>query len=285
MGELIVNGCKLWYELEGSGTNHLLQIGGLGFGHEGFNMITESMREHFRVIECDLRGYGSSDRPSQEYSMEIWADDTAALLDALGVGPVYVHGSSMGGMVALKLAAKYPEKVAGLIVSCAFAKPDSASRARFAIQKALARAYGMGGRPLALEMASQALSRAFLDAERGSGVVDEIQRVLERNCSLESFCSACDAVAAMDLSADLDKVRAPTLVIAGEEDILTPLEQGPQGLGNREIADRVANGELYVMRGAAHSIFMEAPLLSVAVAVDFFRRVSLQRDSAAAAGS
>src|SRR5215471_9388448 len=104
MPDALVNGCRLWYELKGSG-DHLIQIGGAGFAHENFGFVTDTMARHFTVIEFDLRGYGLSDRPEppeQEYSMEIWADDMAGLLETIGVERTHVFGTSMGAMVAIK---------------------------------------------------------------------------------------------------------------------------------------------------------------------------------------
>jgi pimeloyl-ACP methyl ester carboxylesterase len=275
MPHVDVNRCKLWYELKGSG-DYLLQIGGAGFAHENFGFVTDAMAEHFTVIDTDLRGYGFSDRPEQKYTMEVWADDCAALLEGIGVERAHVHGTSMGGMVAIKFAAKYPEKVDGLVIDCASAKSDVMCRARFEIWKDIAKAYGMGSRTLALELATQATSRAFLDTPQGPEIIPVIQGVLERNTSVEIFCAACDAMIEMDLEADLPKIKAPTLVMDGDQDILTPLDQGPQGIGNRAIAEEIPDAELYVIEGVGHTNLMEAPELSTEVVVGFLNRVGSQ---------
>jgi 3-oxoadipate enol-lactonase len=272
MPEATVNGCRLWYELKGSG-EHLLQIGGAGFAHENFGFVTEDMAKHFTVIDFDLRGYGLSERPVQRYSMDVWADDVAGLLDAIGVARTHVHGTSMGGMVAIRLAAKYPEKIDGLVIDCAAAKCDRMTRYRLEVWKALAQAYGMGSRELAVEIATQALSRTFLDSPRGPETVEVIQGVLERNCSVEVFCAACDAMIEMDLTDDCRAIRAPTLVMDGDQDILTPLDQGPDGVGNRLIAELIPGAELYVIEGSGHTNLMEAPELSTSVVVGFLERV------------
>ena len=275
MPDVTVNGCRLWYEIRGAG-DYLLQIGGAGFAHENFGMVTEAFTRQFTIIDFDLRGYGLSERPLQAYSMDVWADDVAALLDAIGVQKAHVHGSSMGGMVAIKLAAKYPEKVDGLVIGCAAAKSDTMSRDRWEIWKALARAYGMGGKPLALEIAGQALTRSFLDSDQGPVVVENIQGVLERNCSVEVFCGACDAMLEMDLTPDLPRITAPTLVMCGDQDILTPLAQGPQGAGSDVIARLIPTAELCLLEGVGHTNLMEVPELSVEIVTAFLRRVSTQ---------
>lgn len=83
MSHVNVNGVNLYYELNGSGPP-VVQIGGAVNGHEGYALITPSMQEHFTVIDYDHRGYGFSDRPRQKYTMDVWADDLAGLLDARG---------------------------------------------------------------------------------------------------------------------------------------------------------------------------------------------------------
>lgn len=278
MPDAEINGCRIWYELKGSG-DYLLQIGGAGFAHENFGFVTEDFAKSFTVIDFDLRGYGNSDRPVQHYSMELWADDCAALLDHIEVEKAHVHGTSMGGMVAIPLAGKYPDKVDGLVLDCTAAKSDFMCRARFEIWKELAQAHGMGGRPLALELATQALSREFLDTDEGPKTIEVIQGVLERNCTVSVFSAACDAMSEMDLTPYLPQIQSPTLVMDGDQDILTPLDQGPQGAGNRYIAEQIPNAELYVIPGVGHTNLMEVPELSVEVVTEFLQRVSTQSDA------
>ena len=199
MADAQINGARIWYEVHGEGEDHLLQIGGAGFAHENFGFVTDKMTPHFKVIEFDLRGYGLSERPEQEYSMELWADDVKGLLDEIGVERAHIHGTSMGGMVALAFAGRYPERVDGLVLDCASAKSDFMARAHWEVWKQLAQAYGMGSEPLALEIATKCLSRAFLDTPAGPETVKVIQGVLERNCVVPVFAGACDAMANMDL--------------------------------------------------------------------------------------
>ena len=274
MPETKVNGCTLWYELKGEG-EYLLQIGGAGFAHENFGLVTEQMAEEFNVIDFDLRGYGLSERPEQEYSMELWADDIAALFDDIGIKSAHVHGTSMGGMVALALAARHPQKVNKMILSCAMAYGDTTQNAHMDVWKALAQAYGMGGEPLAQLIATHCLSRKFLDSSEGLPTVENIRQVLERNCSVPVFCSALDAVKKVDFRGDVPKIRQETLVMDGDEDILTPLDQGPSGAGNRWLAENLPNGELYIVKGSAHTNLMEMPDLSARVCIAFLKGEAL----------
>ena len=106
-GMIEVNGVNLWHRITGDGVP-VVQIHGAGFGHFNFDPATPELSKHFRVVDYDMRGYGQSDRPVQDYDMEVWADDLAGLMDALEIDEAHVHGTSMGGMIAIVFAGKYP---------------------------------------------------------------------------------------------------------------------------------------------------------------------------------
>ncbi len=168
MSKAKVNGVELWYELGGSGP-YLVQIGGAVSAHEGYATITDAMTEHFTVDRLRPPRLRQSDRPEQRYTMATWADDLAALLDAIGVERTHVHGGSMGGFIATLFAARYPERVDRLVISGAIAKCDRMARAQFEVWKAIARAYGTDSDELAIELCTKALSRPFLDESFGPG--------------------------------------------------------------------------------------------------------------------
>ncbi len=106
----IDDGVRLYYELTGpEEAPVILQFGGGLFGRHNFGLVNDGFRERFRLLSFDARGYGASDHPREEYTIEGWADDGAKLLDAVGLERVFVHGTSMGGMIAIAFTAKYPE--------------------------------------------------------------------------------------------------------------------------------------------------------------------------------
>ena len=85
-GKAEVNGVNLWYQVSGEG-EPVVQIHGAGFGHFNFAPATPELSKHFRVVDYDMRGYGQSDRPVQDYDMEVWADDIAALCRTSSASP------------------------------------------------------------------------------------------------------------------------------------------------------------------------------------------------------
>jgi pimeloyl-ACP methyl ester carboxylesterase len=186
----------------------------------------------------------------------------------------------MGGMVALAFAGRYPERVDGLVLDCASAKSDFMARSHWEVWKQLAQAYGMGGEALALEIATKCLSRAFLDTPAGPETVKVIQGVLDRNCAVPVFAAACDAMATMDLRPYAATVTAPTLVMTGTEDCLTPIDAGPDGAGARWLSEHIAGAQLYEIEGSGHTNLMEQPELSARLVIEFFQSVAAKRATA-----
>ncbi len=276
MATVDVNGVSMWYQLDGQGPN-LMQVPGAATGHDGYALVTPDMVEHFTVLDYDPRGYGLSDRPQQEYSFDVWCDDMVGLLDALEIEQTHVHGGSMGSMIGLRFAARFPERVRGLVISGCAVKSDFISICQYEVWKALARAYGTGSRELAAELCSKAVSRDYLDGPNGGEpFIEAVMEVVGRNVEVDVFCAACDVMIETDLRHDVGRVKAPTLVMAGDEDILTPAEQGPKGGGGKWIYDNLnaaAEREYLLLEGSGHANLMDAVDVCNPAVIDFLGRV------------
>jgi 3-oxoadipate enol-lactonase len=272
-GKVEVNGVDLWYEVSGEG-EPVMQIHGAGFGHSNFVPATPELAKHFKVVDYDMRGYGRSDRPVQDYDMEVWADDLAGLQDALGIREAHIHGTSMGGMIAIVFAGKYPERTTSVVVNCAAAKLGTAGRLIFKNWIDIARMDpdGPGSRILAELIAWQALSRSFLESPEGPATIDTIQQILRESNRIEVFTAACQAMCDMDLRPWLPRIRAPALVIGGDEDLMTPWDQGPDGAGQEAIYEGIRNAEKHVIRGSNHSTIFDNTEEHVRSVIDFFKR-------------
>ena len=269
-----VRGANLWHRITGEG-EPVVQIHGAGFGHFNLDPVTPLIAEAgFRVVDYDMRGYGASDKPLQHYDMEVWADDLAGLMDELGIEEAHVHGTSMGGMIAIAFAGKYPERTTSVVINCAAAKLGVAGRLVFKNWIDIARMdpAGPGSRILAELITWQALAKAFLEEQDASALVDHIQTILRDSNRIEVFTAACQAMCDMDLTPWLPKITSPALVLGGDEDLMTPWDQGPKGVGQEGIYRGIANAEKHVIRGAGHSTIFDATAEHAATVIDFLRR-------------
>jgi 3-oxoadipate enol-lactonase len=274
-GKAEVNGVKLWYHSTGEG-EPVLQVHGAGFGHFNFDPATPELSKHFQVVDYDLRGYGQSDRPVQRYDMEVWADDLAGLMDALQIPQAHIHGTSMGGMVAIVFAGKYPQKTTSVVINCAAAKLGVAGRLIFKNWIDIARLdpEGPGSRLLAELITWQALSKRFLEEQNAEELTDLIQRILRDSNRIEVFTAACQAMCDMDLRPWLERIESPALVLGGDEDLMTPWDQGPDGAGQEAIYQRIRNAQKHVIAGSNHSTIFDNSEEHNRVVIDFFKRHS-----------
>jgi pimeloyl-ACP methyl ester carboxylesterase len=272
-GTVEVNGVNLWYRASGEG-EPVAQIHGAGFGHFNFDPATPELSKHFRVIDYDMRGYGQSDRPVQHYDMEVWADDLAGLLDSLGIDKAHIHGTSMGGMIAIVFASKYPDRTTSVVINCAAAKLGVTGRLIFKNWIDIARMDpdGPGSRLLAELITWQALSKRFLEEQDAGELTDLIQRILCDSNRIEVFTAACQAMCDMDLTSWLPKISSPALVLGGDEDVMTPWDQGPNGAGQEAIYRGIPTAEKYVVKGSNHSTIFDGSEEHNRVVIDFFKR-------------
>jgi 3-oxoadipate enol-lactonase len=174
----------------------------------------------------------------------------------------------MGGFVAIRFASRYPERVDRLVISGALARCDEMARTHFELWKRVAQAYGTDSDELALELATKAYSREWLDRNYGADELRETRRVVARNVDVAVFCDACDAMIETNVADALPLIAAPTLVVCGAEDVLTPLDCGPTGVGMRDIAARIPDARLHVFDGCGHANLIERTEESIRVIVN-----------------
>jgi 3-oxoadipate enol-lactonase/4-carboxymuconolactone decarboxylase len=243
----------------------VLLLGSLGSTVQMWEPQVAALAERFRVVRCDLRGHGRSPVPPGPYSLDDLADDAVALLDRLDIATASVVGLSLGGMTALRLAAREPERVDRLAVLCSSALlgPPSGWTER----AALVRAEGTAA------VAPAVVARWFTDElrNRDPELVSRMQQMIG-STPAEGYAGCCEAIAAMDLRADLPRITAPTLTIAGAEDPATP----PDHLA--VVAAGVTDGRSLVLPRAAHLASWEQ---AVAVNAALLTHLSAGRGDAA----
>src|SRR5207244_12989328 len=179
-----------------------------------------ALSRRYRCIVRDNRGVGRSDKPEGPYDLEVMADDALAVLDAAGYASAHVMGASMGGVIAQIIAVRHPERVRSLVLSCTACRHLPWRRELLEDWARTAQERGMRAltnRALRWLVGPRSRRRPYLPAQLFGSVL--------LNVPPHAFASQVDAILAMpdDVADELGAVRVPTLVIVGNQDILTPV--------------------------------------------------------------
>ncbi|EKN68793.1 hypothetical protein BABA_12101 [Neobacillus bataviensis LMG 21833] len=246
------NGIDLYYEIHGEG-EPLLLIMGLSLDSKSWFRTVPALSEKYKVIIFDNRGVGQSGKPNSPYSIELMAEDARAVLDAAGVEAAHVYGISMGGMIAQRLAIKYPERIRSLILGCT--TPGGASSVQASADVSmlmLSRASSIATpEEMAWATAPILYSQSFIENHRNF-VAEDIQKRIELPVQPYAYILQLQACMAHDSSGELDQITAPTLVIHGNEDKLVPYQNGVT------LAENIKGAEFLTIQGAGHIYVTEA---------------------------
>ncbi len=261
---------RLYYELTGPEDGPVvIQFGGGLFGRHNFGAVNDGFRENgFRLLSFDARGYGASSTPREQYTIEMWAHDGAQLLDALSLERVLVHGTSMGGMIAIAFAALHGDQVIAACADVAFAKPDIYRRTLFRVWRRMAET--MTWDDFSDHVTTQAVGAGFLESEAGAGTFDLVRAVIGLNDPY-TVRQACIAMEEMDLSPLVPQISTPLLMTNGTHDILCPPVLAPSGLGARQMAGMNEHITTHEFPDIGHADLLECPDDAVRLVSAFFR--------------
>jgi 3-oxoadipate enol-lactonase len=264
------DGTRLYYELTGpEDAPVILQLGGGLFGRHNFGLVNDGFRERFRLLSFDARGYGASDHPREAYSIQGWAVDAAGLLDAVGLERALVHGTSMGGMIAIAFTALYPEMTIAACADVAFAKPDLYRRTLFRVWRRMAES--MPWDEFSDHVTTQAVGARFMESSEGENIFQLVRDIVALNDPY-TVRQACLAMENMDLSPLVPKVERPLLMTNGTYDILFPPDLAPSGLGARRMTELNDHIELVEFPDIGHADLVESPADAVRIVTEFFER-------------
>jgi pimeloyl-ACP methyl ester carboxylesterase len=244
------NGVDLWVHQRGSGPDVLL-IAGLGDPLESWQGQLDGLAGRYRLTAHDNRGVGRTPMPAHGVSIRAMADDAAAALRTLGIERAHVAGFSMGGLIAQELALAYPDAVSSLVLLSTYGRNDARMHRTIRSWIWLAQ--------IADDPAEFLRSfSAWLFSRHGhaNGFVEQwVQAGLDdpHAMSTEDFCLAAQACLEHDALSRLGAIDVPTLVVTGEEDLVTPPHIA------RELAERIPGARLTLLQEYAHQSFMEVP--------------------------
>jgi len=264
MPTVTVKGIKIYYERKGAGTP-VLFITGLGGDHQPWAPLAEQLKDQYECVTFDNRGIGQSSRPASGYTMSDLTRDTIGLLDALSISKAHIVGMSMGGLVAQNIALQQPQRVLGLVLMGSFAAGDARLNHVLASRKPMMKRmtrYEYFWAIAAWMFGMQTLSKP--------ASVDGFAKMAAGNPhpqNLRAFSQLVDGIAQYDNRAHLKDIRKPTLVMVGEQDILTPPHL------SRVLAEGIPGAKLEVIPGVGHFCVAEDTKGVAGRLIRFFKRV------------
>jgi 3-oxoadipate enol-lactonase len=218
----------------------------LGCTQEIFDYQAAALGEQYEVVRFDVRGHGGSPAPPGPYTIAALGTDLLDLLDARGVASAAFCGVSLGGMTGLWLAAHFPERISSLVVCCTAVAPMP-SRQAWLDRAALVRVEGMAA--VAPLMPARWFTPGFI--ERSPAMAGRVLGMLG-GVDPEGYAGCCEAIADLDLQHGFSAIKAPTLVIAGDQDPAAPAWHVAS------YARAIPGATLRVVRGASHLAHYEA---------------------------
>ena len=243
-----VAGQNIYYIEQGKQGSPIIFVHGAGASHLVWGLQVRALGEVARAVALDLPGHGRSDPPGRT-SVEAYRDVVLGLLDALGFERAVIVGHSMGGAIAQTLALSHPDRVAGL---------------------------GLVGTGARLRVLPAILDGVLNDFDNIAGLVVEYSYASgldpELRTRAEDEFRACpvavthgdfSACNQFDVMTRLDAIRAPTLVVCGRDDRMTPAKYSVY------LASNIPNAYLVFIDNAGHSVMIEQPDETNKALIDF----------------
>jgi pimeloyl-ACP methyl ester carboxylesterase len=250
MPSVDANGISIYYESAGSG-DPLVLIPYLAADQACYAFQVGEYSKHFTCISVDLRGAGLTDKPEGAYTTELFADDVAAFMQAIGVERAHIAGLSLGAATGMWLAAKHPGRVHSLSLHSAWPRTDAFLRTVVEGWQIMARGLN--------DVTEMVISGIFpwcftpeMYANRPDYVVALADFVRGRPMPpVEAFLRQSAAVIDHDASAQLGRITAPTLITFGRHDVVTSTRFADA------LTSSIAVSELVVFEDCAHAPIYE----------------------------
>ena len=262
MPKVKVGDINIYYEMHGEG-EPLVLIPGMAVSTSQFMRIIPALSQNYQVVAVDNRGAGQSGKPDTPYTFGMMANDLAGLLDESGIKAAHIFGVSMGGMIVQHFALGYPEKVISLILGCTTpGGPHSIGFEEAQNTVNPERHKALTVEESARALLSNLLTKKFID--NNPELVEELVALYLKNPPdpvgrVRQF----QAGFSHDTYESLPDIKAPTLVITGDEDKLIPPEN------STILASRIPNSKLVILEGVGHGFYMEALENTAGTILDF----------------
>jgi len=267
--EITINDLFISYSDEGNESNPtVVFIHGYPLNKSMWSSQTAALRDTYRVITYDVRGFGNSEAGTEELSIDLFATDLKRLLDELKLDKVILCGLSMGGYIALRAVEIFPERFEALVLCDTQCTADS-QEAREKRMKAIdsIRNDGLD------RYADQLLSDFFFtdSTRRKSSEIIEARRIIEGN-SKEVLCNTLVALAdRSETCSGLEKIEIPVLILVGNEDRITPPASA------EFLKSKITGAVLHRLEKAAHLSNLDNPHAFNAYLEHFLKLVTARK--------
>ncbi|MFN0188776.1 MAG: alpha/beta fold hydrolase [Bacteroidia bacterium] len=245
-----VNDIKVCYDDHGKGETPIIFIHGFPFDKFMWQPQLDLFGKNHRVIAYDIRGFGKSTLGSVQGSINLFADDLVSFMDGLKIGKAIVCGLSMGGYILLNAIIRYPQRFDAIILSdtqCIADSFEAKEKRKKAISQIVAGKIN--------DFAMGFIANIFSDETKKTkgDVVEKIKSTI-LTTRAEAVTATLSVLAEReDLCSSISQIEVPTLIICGEKDIVTPVEQA------EFLFTTIPNSQLKIIDNAGHMSNLEQP--------------------------
>ncbi len=268
-----VDDLNIFWEEQGTGepgSIPVIMLNGLGAGRGAWTLQAPALAEHYRVITLDNRDIGDTGpTPANRfYKMPQLADDVAGLMDALGIERAHIIGASMGGTIAQEIGISYPERVETLTIICSWPKTDPYLNELFIQWEQIFTEQG----PAAWQRATLPWCYTYRWFDAPGNLADELARIVATPPlqTAAMYLRQSNAARSHDARDRLGRITAPTHVMVGAEDLLTPVRY------SQELAELIPGSRLTILPNAGHGLFWETPGATNQAILEFLKQPGQQ---------
>jgi 3-oxoadipate enol-lactonase len=264
MSFLEANSVKLYYELHGPEDADVLVLSnGILMSTASWAFQAPVLSRHYRLLLYDCRGMWQSEHPPGPYSMELHADDLAALLDALDIESAHIGGTSYGAEISMHFALKYPERTRSLIITSAVSEVDPEVESM--INQWVEAARANDPERLFRAVVPLTFSESWIDANQA--LLDDA-RERYKLLDMDALLELLSAFSNLNLTKDLYKINVPALVAVGALDVLKPSRF------SEIIANEIPDAEFATIPDAGHAALWENAGVFNSLILDFLAKHS-----------
>jgi 3-oxoadipate enol-lactonase len=260
MPRVQVNSIKLNYELEGNGSA-VVFINGLTMDVNGWYFQVQDFSKRHKVLRYDCRGQGKSDKPDMEYSQIMHAEDLKHLMNKLDIKKAHLVGLSNGGMIAQHFVINFPDKVGALVLvdTCSYIDTLLDS-----IITLWTKATQIGGSEFRYDISIPFIfSEDFIKTNKEA--LAQMKKMSSEINPPNAIINLANGCLKHNTNDRLPEIKAPTLIIVGEEDILIPIKY------SKLLNQGIKGSRLVIMKGSGHVPSIEKPEEFNKIVLNFLR--------------